>query len=129
MRHGKDGVALVSGTVFVSITGFSYSETQELADGSVCGDDFKRHVPGQKDGGGSVSWKFEPENADQLAVFSSPATVTGLKLLFGKDEPGTTFLEGTPAISDWNVDLTKDDVISGSFNYKGGMTFAKVPGA
>ena len=125
--HGRSGkVEISTSTQVMYITAWTYEESVDETEKTAMGDTAKSYLIGLPDGSGSADFFYDPDDAGQDAVWSNlqdGTTVTLTLYPTGSTAAESNYkLEGTVVIKSCGYNSSKDDMISGSFTFRGFLT-------
>jgi len=116
--HGKNGVIKIGTDVIAEVRSFSVTETAEIADDTVQGDNSPTHLVGVLPWSGSIDAFYFPADTTGQAVLLAGASVA-LELDPIGSTSGLEKLTGTATITSRAATSDKGDVVSVSFQFTG----------
>lgn len=118
--HGKVGTVFNNTNAVGEVTAFEYSETADTAEDSVMGDTVKSYKAGLRDGSGSVTCRFDPDDTQQNAM--DPGTTITLKLRPEGTGTGLDEWSGSVIVTGKSVSVSFDGIEELKLDFQGVLT-------
>ncbi len=116
--HGKDGAVEVGGTAVAEVVDFQITETANTAEDTVMGDDWETHLVGTKTWNGSLTCRYDNDDATGQGALTVGESVS-LALYPEGNSGGNEEKTGTATITEVTRTVQRDSVVEKSFNFLG----------
>lgn len=119
--HGKSGAVYLGANEVLEVKSWSYDETVETADATAMGDTEKSYLAGVKDGSGSVTCLWDPDDTTGQNALTTGSSVA-LNLYPEGEGAGGVELAGTVIVTGRSPSGDLGAVVEISFTFQGVLT-------
>ena len=130
--HGRSGKVEIGATPtqVLYITAWTYEESVDETEKTAMGDTAKSYLIGLPDGSGSADFFYDPDDAGQDLIWSNLQAGTEVTVVLNPTgdviDESNYQLSGTVVIKSCGYSSSKDDMISGSFTFRGFLTKTEI---